>query len=209
MRSVIILFAKAPVPGCVKTRLEARLGPEQAAELHSAFVQDMLEMLESLTEAADIELHTNIETDAWREAKVSRALQSGSDLGSRMFHALEEALRHGRPKAMIVGSDAPTLPASHLEALLSSRADVAVGPSQDGGYYAIACRRIHPEMFRAVRWSEPQVLEETLRATRACELTVEVGPEWFDVDSPADLDRLAGCSGLPRHTATWLRKSGQ
>jgi len=208
MRPVIILFARAPAPGCAKTRLAARLGHERAAELHTAFVWDALEMLASLSGAADIELHTDISTDAWTEAKVSRSLQSDGDLGWRMYHALEKALRGGRPQAMIVGSDAPTLPASHVGRLLASPADVAIGPSEDGGYYAIACRRTHPEMFQGVRWSEPQALADTVRAAGSCGLSVELGLPWFDVDSPDDLDRLAGCSGLRRHAREWLEKNG-
>jgi rSAM/selenodomain-associated transferase 1 len=206
MRPVVILFAKAPVSGGVKTRLATRIGARQAADLHAAFVSDELELLATLGDAADVELHTDIETDAWAEKKVSRKLQSGGDLGARMYNALETALRSGRPQAMIVGGDVPTLPAAHLRVLLASTAEVALGPTEDGGFYAIGCRRVHPGMFRGVRWSGPQVLEETVRAAKESGLSVELGPQWFDVDSPEDLDRLASSGSLPRHTAALLRR---
>ena len=190
MRPVIVLYAKAPVPGCVKTRLAAAVGEERAARLHEAFVRDMLAMLATHAGAADIELHTDIPTDAWSDLAVARALQPDGDLGERMYLTLEAALRAGRPQAMIVGSDAPTLPAAHISLLLAAAADVALGPCRDGGYYAIACRRVHPRMFRGVQWSHQETLQATIRACRACGLSVEIGEEWFDVDVPEDLDRL-------------------
>src|SRR5437899_11991099 len=106
MRPAIILFAKAPVAGNVKTRLQAALGPEATLALHEAFVLDMLDKLLVLPEIADIELHTDIETDAWRDRQVTRKLQCAGDLGLKMLHALSSALAQGREAVCIVGSDA-------------------------------------------------------------------------------------------------------
>jgi rSAM/selenodomain-associated transferase 1 len=206
MQPVIILFAKAPLAGRVKTRLQPRVPPVQAAELHTCFVLDMLEMMERLSGLADLELHTDTVTDAWGDKKVARYLQTEGDLGARMLHALERSLDAGRPQAMIVGSDSPTLPADHLRLLLDSKADVALGPAEDGGFYAIACRRIHPEMFAGVGWSESLALQQTVQACERCGFSVEIGMEWFDVDYAADLQRLAHSPGLPPHTAAWFRK---
>src|ERR1700694_4556493 len=122
MRPAIILFAKAPVAGQVKTRLEAALGAEATVELHNAFVLDMLDKLLTLRGVAGVELHTDIETDAWQRPDVAFRTQISGDLGSRMLHAL------GGKWACIVGSDAPTLPVSHIQALIDSSADVALGP---------------------------------------------------------------------------------
>jgi len=124
MRPAIILFAKAPLAGNVKTRLQARLGAEATLALHEAFVLDMLDKLLTLSEFADIELHTDIKTDVWRRANVTGRVQVAGSLGLKMLHALSTALARGREQVCIVGSDAPTLPAAHLRALLSSPADV-------------------------------------------------------------------------------------
>jgi hypothetical protein len=110
---------------------------------------------------------------------------------------------------MVVGSDSPTLPAGHLQKLLESGADVALGPCEDGGYYAIACRRVHERMFEGVEWSSPGALEQTARAARACGLSVDVGEAWWDVDEPASLARLASLDDLPPHTAGFLRRLGE
>jgi hypothetical protein len=207
MRPSVILFAKAPIPGQVKTRLRG-VSAVEAARLHAAFVRDTVEMLRRFQPRADLELHTDVPTDEWTDLEVSRFLQAGEDLGARMLSALETRLAEGRPQAVVLGSDAPTLPPSHVARLLDSTADVALGPAEDGGFYAIACRRTDPRMFAGVAWSEPVTLEQTLRAARACGLRVELGEPWYDVDTIEDLRRLAASAGLPRHTAAWLACHG-
>jgi rSAM/selenodomain-associated transferase 1 len=202
MRPAIILFAKAPVAGGVKTRLEQALGAEATIELHNAFVLDMLDKLLTLSAAADIELHTDIRTDAWQRPEVVSRMQTGGDLGSRMLHALDGKW------ACIVGSDAPTLPVSHIQALLASSAEVALGPCEDGGYYAISCRRTHREMFDGVEWSSARALEQTEGAARACGLSVDRGAGWYDVDRPEDLRRLRDEGNLPEHTRVWFEAWG-
>src|SRR5713226_136452 len=128
MRPAIVLFAKAPLSGQVKTRLTDRLGAKATLALHEAFVLDMLDKLLKLNGIADIELHTDTETDVWRRPQVTCATQSAGDLGLKMLHALRTALARGCERVCIVGSDAPTLPVAHIEALLSGSADVALGP---------------------------------------------------------------------------------
>src|SRR5258708_38634129 len=137
----MILFAKAPVPGRVKTRLAAAIGAGQAAELYRAFVTDMIAKLTEFRDFADIELHTDTITDAWSDQGVTRDLQAAGGLELKLLHALAGAIEAGRSQAMILGSDSPTLPRGHIQRLVDSTADVALGPCEDGGYYAIACRR--------------------------------------------------------------------
>ena len=189
-RPLIILFAKAPIAGARKNSpLSADSAPD-AASLHAAFVSDMLETLQSHNELADLELHTDVPTEAWVRYGVSQKLQAAGDLGVKLLFALTAALAEGRPQVMILGSDAPTLPSSFVRELFLCRSDVALGPTTDGGYYAIACRKIEAAMFRNVGWSGPTALEETRRAIRSCGMTVEIGSPWFDVDTPHDLDLI-------------------
>src|SRR5260370_33694286 len=127
MRPAIILFAKAPVAGRVKTRLEEALGTEATLSLHQAFVLDTLDKLLTLREAADIELHTDIQTDVWRHPEVTSRTQMPGDLGLKMLHAF------GSRWACIVEDDAPTLPAAHIEPSLARPAGVSLGPHEDDG----------------------------------------------------------------------------
>jgi len=205
----MILFAKAPVPGHVKTRLAAAIGAGPAAELYDAFVADTIAKLTEFRDFADIQLHTDTLTDAWSEPGVARDLQAQGGLELKLLHALAGALQVGRPQAMILGSDSPTLPRGHIQRLLDSAADVTLGPCEDGGYYAIACRRVHPEMFEGVVWSTRHVLEQTERAVRASGLSVERGDLWYDVDGPEDLARLMKEPALPPCTrqAVWHSQS--
>jgi rSAM/selenodomain-associated transferase 1 len=202
MKPVIIIFAKAPIPGRVKTRLMPEFPPEAACRLHEAFVADTLEHVSELS-AADIELHTDQPTGAWPCSAV-RQLQAEGDLGHKIFFALDAALAAGRPLAMVVGSDSPTLPVEFLAELLNSAADASLGPTSDGGFYAIACRRVRPAMFEGVTWSSPETLAQTVRALGNSGLTVALGSSWYDVDSPADLARLRADPALRNATRAVL-----
>lgn len=205
-RPLLILFAKAPVAGRVKTRLCPPLTPEQAADLHSCLVQDMIEMLSIFTGSADLELSSDSAvdvTEAWPDVTMPRSIQADGDLGVRIFNALADALASGRKMAMVVGSDFPALPSAHIDALLTSEADVTLGPTLDGGFFAIACRRLHTGIFDRVRWSTGSTLDDVARSAAQCGLNVARGPAWFDVDVEEDLERMLKMSELPRHAARW------
>lgn len=191
MPSAILLFAKAPIPGRVKTRLCPPLTLEQAAALHLSFAAETLRNVASL---GPVELHTDIPTDAWHECKVARKMQCSGTLGQRMFFALAAT----RLPAIVLGADTPNLPLSHIETLMNSPADVALGQAEDGGFWGIHCRRIHPQMFMNVEWSTARACEQTATAARACGLSVELGPMWWDVDTPGDLARWQATLAPPR-----------
>ena len=106
---------------------------------------------------------------------------------------------------VVLGSDSPTLPISYVEDLLDSLADVTLGPTDDGGYWGIACRRMHPHMFHSVQWSSGLERTQTADACRAAGLSVAFGRTWFDIDNAADLDRLLKQINLPKHTAYALQ----
>lgn len=180
------------MPGRVKTRL----GVPFAHALHQAFVWDTIALAAPL---GDVEVHSDTEEAPWPVAR----LQVPGDLGARMLAALD-----GRTPAMIVGTDAPTLPATHLQEILDSPADVTLGPTEDGGYYAIHARRTHLAMFDGVEWSSGRELDQTAAACRASGLSVALGPIWWDIDTPGDLNRLAATPGLPPNTAELLYRLG-
>jgi glycosyltransferase A (GT-A) superfamily protein (DUF2064 family) len=132
----------------------------------------------------------DVQTEAWSEFSIPRTIQHEGDLGVRLYAALERGLSAVHPNVVILGSDSPTLPVEHIRFLLDCQADIAIGPTLDGGYYGIACRKVLPSMFEGVRWSTGDALRDTLRAVGRCGLSYALGPEWFDVDTPEDLRKL-------------------
>jgi uncharacterized protein len=191
---VLIVFARAPLPGRVKTRLIRALGAAGAASLS-------LELLERALATAcaarcgSVELHCApharhpVFRRLARRYGIRLRAQAGDDLGARMHRALEGS---GRP-AVLIGSDCPELRAGDLRAAaraLAEGADAVIAPAEDGGYALIGLRRASPVLFDGVGWGGPAVLGET-RARLA-----RLGWSWrelrtlWDVDRPADLARL-------------------
>lgn len=202
---LVILFAKAPLPGRVKTRLLSALTPQQAADLHTALVYDMLAMLRRLRLPADVELHTDVPTAAWSAAGVRRKLQSEGGLGEKMLAAIDAGLAAGHPAVLVLGSDSPGLPLAHVENLLSLETDLKLGPAEDGGYYGICARRTAAGMFDGVRWSTAHTLADTVAAAGRCGLSVSFGESWFDLDEPAALPRTARVVPPGSAAARWFR----
>jgi rSAM/selenodomain-associated transferase 1 len=203
----VALFAKAPKPGHVKTRLQPPLTPEEAAALHWAFSADSWERLQLLPGVAAY-FYTDELWDAGLQlpGKPEARLQRGDDLGARMFHCLEYLHLAGHQLGMIVGGDSPSLPMDYLLQgfQLLRECDAVLGPSGDGGYYAVGCRSPRAGMFRDVSWSTPSTFDETLAAFKRAGLLTRLMPAWYDVDTPSDLQRMAEEPQLPRHTHAWI-----
>jgi uncharacterized protein len=190
----LLLFTKPAVPGRVKTRLHGALTPEQAAALHQAFVDDVLERLTpgafELTIAWALAPGETIPETAW-----PGVVQKGDGLGDRLYTALSEAAQEGATVAAL-GSDHPTLPLAIVEsafAQVEAGAPVVIGPSVDGGYYliALAPAAVRPELFADIAWSTSDVLAATLERAAALGLPVTLLPTGEDVDTPDDLEALA------------------
>lgn len=191
----ILVFAKEPVPGRVKTRLAASVGPERAAELYGAFLGDTVEALAAVAGARRLLYFDPPGARDYFAALVPDGdllAQPGGDLGARLARGFARSFARGAGGVAAIGSDAPHLPVDALEAALEhlrGGRDV-VGPSDDGGYWLIGLARPAPGLFEGVPWSTPDVLSATER--RAAGLgreLVRVG-RTFDVDDGADLERL-------------------
>jgi rSAM/selenodomain-associated transferase 1 len=192
----IAVFAKAPVPGAVKTRLAATLGDESAARLHAELVRHALATAVE-AEAGPVELwcapdekHDFFQRCA-RELGVPLKRQRGADLGERMRNAAEDAHAEGWP-IVIIGSDCPALTASHLRlAAHALRAqDVVLVPAEDGGYVLVALSKPVAGLFEGVAWGGHEVMTQTrARLSAAGARWVEFPPLW-DVDRPEDCARL-------------------
>jgi uncharacterized protein len=207
MPDALVLFAKAPLPGRVKTRLTPLLTPEQAAEFHWACVCDTWDKVQQVSATSRYFYSDNAQTAREGPAlPAQHALQRGDDLGDRMYNCFQDLRSRGHSRALIVGSDSPTLPLDYIEQGLAAldNADAVVGPSEDGGYYAIGCREAYPDMFAGVPWSSGDTLQRTESSLLALGLKVHHLPPWYDVDTANDLRRLAAEASLPPHVGRWI-----
>lgn len=212
----LAVLARAPGAERVKSRLHAALGVEAATLLYRCFLLDGLEAAAALPGLASV-----LAVSPPRAVPAMAALapagtrliaQSGGDLGARMAHLVARLLGEGHGAALLIGSDLPTLPSAYLSeaarALAEGAADVVLGPAEDGGYYLIGLARPAPALFERIAWSTDRVLESTRARARGLGLREYLLPPWYDVDTPADLDRLRHDLARPgpgaRRTRRWL-----
>jgi len=212
----VAIMAKAPRAGEVKTRLCPPLSLADAAQLYRCFLLDKIDQVRALRTAGRALAYTPAEARAFFEGVAPGFVlvpQRGADLGDRLVNSLGELLDSGHRGALAIDSDTPTLPLGFLEQALdlvtAPDIDVVLGPTEDGGYYLIGFRTLHPELFEAMAWSTSEVLPETIRRANAKGLRLACLPPWYDIDTPNDLARLraelATSSGdAPRHTRRFL-----
>ena len=194
LKKALILFVKVPRSGVVKTRLQPDLSPKDAAELYRAFILDLLKATSRLRGLTRI-----LACDPTHKALFFQALakterlklisQEGRDLGQRMKNAILRANRMGFRHVVIIGTDSPTLPVALIRKAfrLLARSHLVLGPSQDGGYYLIACSKTIPTLFKGIAWGTDQVLPATMKKVVRNKINCELLPFWYDVDTIQDL----------------------
>ena len=195
MRRALIVVGKAPEPGLTKTRLMPSLSAEETAELYRAFLLDAVDLGLQLGWERVCVVHPRGAGRTLRDILPGRTtlLEQPTDgLGEALAFAFEYHFAAGFQRVVLIGSDNPTLrrgPVEQACAALKTH-DLSVGPTVDGGYYLIALRHPHPGIFEGVDWSTPRVYAQTLDRARQLGLRVHAVPEWYDIDAPADLERL-------------------
>ena len=174
----VLVFARAPVPGRVKTRLIPRLGEFRAARLHAR-----------LTARA---LRTAVAAGCGRVEMHDTTKQRGADLGERMYRALSGALRRHRA-AILIGTDCPALRPSDLRRaarLLAGGCHAVLAPVEDGGYVLIGVRRVAPCLFAGIEWGGASVYAATVARLDSLAYRWRALRTLWDVDRPEDLARL-------------------
>lgn len=192
-QACIVLFARAPLPGQVKTRLIPALGPEGACELHQQLLQRIIAKLNAST-LCTAELWTDQQAGHVAFAPFCGAihLQQGADLGERLGHAARDALQRYE-QLLFIGTDCPALDEAYLAAALGElqHCDVVIGPATDGGYVLLGIRRWHPGLFADISWGSSAVLQQTLAAAQQAGLNVMLLSELADIDRPEDLPLIS------------------
>ena len=196
-RRRILVFAKAPQPGDVKTRLQSCLSPFDCAQLHRSLTAHTLQVVCD-SELAPVELWCTPTTEhpffleCVELFPVRLQLQDGGDLGARMKRAFRGTLT-ACEHVLIVGTDCAVLDRAYLLSAfdaLQSGDDVVLGPAEDGGYVLIGANRIHDALFGKIDWGSDQVLCQTREVLKELRWSwSELEPLW-DIDRPADFSRL-------------------
>lgn len=201
-QSKVLLFAKAPVPGQVKTRLIPLLGSRGAAALYRQLLESTVAAVaDSGLAPVQCCCSPTVDHPCFTQLAIRHQLQltpqKGGDLGARMLDSACEALaRCG--SVLLIGGDCPALQPWHLEQALEwlqQGADAVLGPAQDGGYVLLGLTRAMPELFRDMPWGSDRVLEMTRQRLRGLGWAWRELEQLWDVDRPEDVVRYRAAGG--------------
>jgi rSAM/selenodomain-associated transferase 1 len=193
--NVLAMFARYWQPGAVKTRLAAVWGDDRASQIYLAFVRTLLARCAAIGDErwlvfTPADARTAFEELAARDWRLKE--QSAGDLGQRMASLFSEAFKCGTRRCVLIGSDSPTLPEDYLTKAfeLLERVPLVLGPARDGGYYLIGARGSVPPVFEGIEWGTDRVLQQTIRRLQSAGVSFALLPEWYDIDTAEDLERL-------------------
>jgi uncharacterized protein len=194
---IVVVMAKAPRAGEVKTRLLPSLTPAEAASLAASFVRDTVKTAKEIVAnvlIAYAPADARIDLEPILPMDLLWFQQQGDNLGERLHSVATHVATLGFTPALILGADSPDMPIAFLrealDVLTAGQADVALGPTQDGGYYLVGLRSPVPGLFNNIAWSTSSAYRQTSDNAVALNLRLHVLPGWYDVDTPGDLDRL-------------------
>jgi rSAM/selenodomain-associated transferase 2/rSAM/selenodomain-associated transferase 1 len=210
IREALVVMARVPSGTLGKSRLTRDLGGDHL-ELRRALLLDTLDVVRGVA-AADL----FIACEPAESIDEMRALvgdrgglfpQQGDTLGDRMRNAFDRLFAAGYSTVVMIGSDLPSLPTSHVAQAfqyLRDRPDaLVIGPASDGGYYLIGMRRLRPALFTSIPWSTADVLTTTTSIAERCGVPVSFVPPWHDVDTVDDLRRVLRDPQGAARTRAW------
>ena len=198
MKHSIIIMAKVPRAGNVKTRLQPFLAPALCKTLAESFLTDAIDKTRRICDCLIIAYAPASEKKYFAELdceNLTLVHQRGADLGEKMTNAFEFAFRrYSDANVVMIGTDSPTFPAEFIERafeFLETDAETVLGKSDDGGFYLIGLqRKIHSRLFDNIEWISPKVFEQVMRNIERLKINLKLVPAWYDVDTPKDLRRL-------------------
>jgi len=193
-RRSLLIFAKSPEPGQVKTRIAQQVGPDKAAAIYEEMLNQILQ--ESAAEKRwERILFITPESDSgyFHRQGLRTRVQQGNDLGERMGNAFLESWKLGMEKVVLIGSDIPSLTQGDIAAAFEmlARVPAVIGPSEDGGFYLFGLTKKYLPQAKdlfclPIPWSTPEVLAEVEKKCRDCQLTLGYLPKKADIDTYED-----------------------
>lgn len=191
----LLIFARYPEVGQVKTRLIPALGPEGATTTYRQMATHVIAQVRELRQRQPLAVTvwftggSQAGMATWLGADLTYQQQSGGDLGQRLQTAFQVTFDQGYQVGMAIGTDCPSLTPAILDQGWQAlqHHDLVLGPATDGGYYLIGLNRPVPELFQGIAWSTAVVLEQTVAIADRLGLTRYHLPALTDVDTPQDL----------------------
>lgn len=211
MKCAIIIMAKVPEAGKVKTRLQPFLTPEQSAELAECLLQDTINKAKALENKLIIAYSPPERRDYFNSFhNLNLLAQNGNDLGERMLNAFEFAFDNDSDSVVMIGTDSPTFPPDFIKKAFAylEQNNAVLGKTEDGGFYLIGLQKLDKRIFANVEWSSEKTFEQTKNNLTNLEFSLAELPIWYDVDEPKDLERLWKDELLQEFapkTAEWLK----
>lgn len=191
----LIIFARAPDLGYVKTRIGGKLGPDVALAIYRELGSNTVQAARAVGDCEITVHYTPVGSEsslaAWLGADLAFRPQADGDLGSRLSAAIDHTVHCGARRIIAIGMDCPSLDAVALEDAFEAlnTADVVLGPAVDGGYYLIGITRSQPTLFRDIPWGSAECLGATLTAASAATLRVTLLDTRSDIDTAEDWQR--------------------
>ena len=211
----ILVFARRPAAGRVKTRLTPPLPPDEAACVYEACLRDVIAL--AARQRAQVEIWYDDEPSAAAYfanelPHLGAIAQAGDSLGAKMKDAFERSFADNAERVIIIGTDSPTLPETFLNTAFDDlhESDAVIGPSLDGGYYLIGLRTSAwpkaRKLFDHVRWSEPDVFRTTIERIELIGLSSRVQPGWYDIDTVDDLRQALRDAAEESNLCRWATR---
>lgn len=190
-REALIIFAKNPIKGKVKTRIASVIGKDKALEVYKR----LFNITYSNTKSVNVDKYlfmTDYPDENLFDSNYYHLVQIGNDLGEKMKNAFDYLFKSGYSKVCIIGTDCPDLSCNIIKDAYNQldRSDVIIGPSKDGGYYLIGMKRLHDFLFLDIEWGTSKVLGQTCKKIKSEGLSHSLLEELIDVDTTQDLNHL-------------------
>lgn len=199
--TALVIVARYPIAGQTKTRLGRVIGASEAADLYQAFLTDLAQRFAPLSDYDLCWAYTpaTVDYQAYMQKLVPTLAssmhyfpQEGEDFNTRLLNAFKWTQARGYQRTVLIGSDSPhisTAVVTQARAALD-KADIVLGPAEDGGYYLIAMHQPH-DVFSGIPMSTSIVLSMTIEVAQRQHLIVQQIETLFDIDEVTDLQRLA------------------
>ena len=191
-RNALIIFAREPKLGKVKTRLAKDVGDREALRLYKSFVRHTLKMVKEVKDMDCYIFYAGSNASMPFLRKYARQFtlkkQQGSDLGERMYRAFKYVEGCGYENALIIGTDCLEINAKDIDRAIKmlGKNDYVLGPSMDGGYYLLGSKRTQRSIFQGIAWGESEVLSKTVQKMEKMGKSYRFLPRKRDIDHLSD-----------------------